>query len=244
MEHTQITSILSKLKSNLKNYNNKNGRNNNGRITSWNKGSKRRRLYRIVDLHRKHTHGIVIGLEYDPNRKALLARIFNPDTKINNYILAPTNLRRGHIIRSDSGQSINGYSQKLRYIPTGKLVYNIPLKVGDIGQLIRAPGSFGRLVKKTTDVAQIELKSGTCKWFSLETLVSVGIVSNAHSKFNKLKKAGQSQWIGKKPVVRGVAMNPIDHPHGGGEGKSSGGRPSVTPWGKPTKGKPTRYNKE
>jgi len=216
MKYYETSFLTNKLKSNTKNYNNKNGRNNKGRITAWNKGIKRCRLYRNIDLYRKSTNGIVVGLEYDPNRKAFLARIFNPDTKINNYILAPTNLKGGQIVRSNSEQSENGYSQKLRYVPTGRLIYNIPLKVGQIGQTIRAPGTFARLIKKNEKAAQIQLKSGTCKWFHIETIVSLGVVSNEQSKFNKLKKAGHSIWIGKKPVVRGVAMNPIDHPHGGG----------------------------
>lgn len=243
MRYNKPTFLNNNLKSNVKNYIRANGRNNKGRITVWHKGNGHQHLYRKIDLHRKDTHGIVIGLEYDPNRKAFLARVFNPDTKKNNYILAPTNIEKGQVIRSNSEHNKNGYSQKLRYVPTGQLIYNIPIKSGHVGQISRAPGSFGKLIKKTQQFGQIELKSGYLKWLNIDTIVSLGIVSNTESQFKKLKKAGQSRWLGKRPTVRGVAMNPVDHPHGGGEGKSSGGRPSVTPWGKPTKGKPTRQNK-
>lgn len=223
--------------------NRRNGRNNAGRITIWHKGGGHKRLYRYIDLHRKNTHGIVIGLEYDPNRNASIARVYNPDNNTNTYILAPTKLKQGHIVRSNSEQNKNGYSQKLRYVPTGQFVHSIPLKLEQEGKLLRAPGSFGKLIKKNNQGAQIELKSGQYKWFHRDTIVSIGIIGNLHLRFKKLSKAGQSRWLGKRPTVRGVAMNPVDHPHGGGEGKSSGGRPSVTPWGKPTKGKPTKQIK-
>lgn len=239
----QIFFLKNKLKKYTKGYTGATGRNNKGRVTAWHRGGKHQQLYRTIDLYRKNTHGIVIGLEYDPNRKCFLARIFNPDTNQNNYILAPTKLKRGDIIRSDSEQNINGHSQKLRYIPTGSFIHNLSLSPGQKGKIIRSPGSFGRLIKKTDLMAQIRLKSGKYHWFSIDTLASLGVVSNSDHKFIKLKKAGQNRWRGKRPIVRGVAMNPIDHPHGGGEGKSSGGRPSVTPWGKPTKGKPTKINK-
>ena len=235
--------LKTNLKSNVKNYNRATGRNHTGHITIWHKGGGHKRVYRDIDLYRKDTNGIVIGLEYDPNRAAFIARIYNPDTKKNNYILAPTNLRKGHIVRSNSEQNKNGYSQRLKYIPTGQLIHNVPLKLDHKGKMFRAPGSFGRLIKKNDQCAKIELKSGYYKWLNINTLVSIGTVSNSQLQFKKLRKAGHSRWLGKRPTVRGVAMNPIDHPHGGGEGKSSGGRPSVSPWGKPTKGKPTRQLK-
>nr|QWK44959.1 ribosomal protein L2 [Protohalopteris sp.] len=233
------------LKSNTHAWNFSNGRNNKGHITAWHRGGRHARLYRNIDLQRKYTHGIVIGLEYDPNRTAFLARVFNPDIQKNNYILAPTELEPGDIIRSDKGPlksiySDNGHSQKLRYINTGKLVYNLSLRANGHGQILRAPGACGKLIKKTQDLAEIKLKSGQYRWFSIDTIATLGVVSNSSKRFSQLKKAGQTRWIGRRPTVRGVAMNPIDHPHGGGEGKTSGGRPSVTPWGKPTKGKPTK----
>ncbi|CAL8412660.1 unnamed protein product [Dictyota dichotoma] len=217
----------------------KSGRNNTGQITVWHKGNRHPRLYRKIDFKRHSTNGIVVGLEYDPNRGAFLARIFNPDTRVNNYILAPDKIKIGNVIRSDSEHTINGHSQKIRYIPTGSSIFNISTKPGGIGKFIRAPGNFGTLIKKTNTEAQLVLNSGQKKWFNINTLATIGIVSHPNKKLRKLKKAGQSRWLGRKPVVRGVAMNPVDHPHGGGEGKTSGGRPSVTPWGNPTRGKRT-----
>lgn len=233
------------LKSNTHAWNFSNGRNNIGRITAWHRGGGHNRLYRDIDFQRKNTHGIVVGLEYDPNRTAFIARIFNPDTQKNNYILAPTQLKKGDVIRSNVGPlktiyTNNGHSQKLRYINTGKLVHNLSLKANGCGQILRAPGACGKLIKKTENLAEIKLKSGQCRWFNINTIATIGIVSNSDKRFSQLKKAGQTRWIGKRPIVRGVAMNPIDHPHGGGEGKTSGGRPSVTPWGKPTRGKSTK----
>lgn len=217
----------------------KSGRNNQGQITVWHRGKQHHRSYRKIDFNRNATNGIVVGLEYDPNRGAFLARIFNPDSSINNYILAPDNVKIGNVIRSDSEYSITGHSQKIRYIPTGSSIFNISAKPGGGGKFARAPGNFGILVKKTNTEAQILLNSGQKKWFKINTIATIGVVSNPYKKFKKLKKAGQSRWLGRKPIVRGVAMNPVDHPHGGGEGKTSGGRPSVTPWGNPTRGKRT-----
>lgn len=215
------------------------GRNNTGRITSWHRGGGHKRLFRNIDLLRAKTDGIVLNLEYDPNRTANIARIYNPDNQNTNYILAPNTLIQGDIIRSQSDISDTGHSQKLKYIATGTLIYNISLKADQPGKLLRAAGSFGILIKKTSKKAQIQLKSGTMRWFPIEASASIGVVSNSSIRYKKLKKAGQNRWLGKRPKVRGVAMNPVDHPHGGGEGKTSGGRPSVTPWGKPTRGAPT-----
>nr|ALG63447.1 ribosomal protein L2 [Saccharina sp. ye-C] len=218
------------------------GRNNKGHITAWHRGGGHSRLYRDIDLKRKSTQGIVIGLEYDPNRSALLARIFNPDTKKHNYIIAPTKIKKGDVIRSNSTRSglQNGHSKILQNILTGSLIYNLSLSPGKDGKILRAPGAFGRILKRTKTLAKIRLKSGQYRWFDIKTIATNGVVSNPDSRFTKLKKAGQSRWLGRRPTVRGVAMNPIDHPHGGGEGKTSGGRSSVTPWGKPTKGPSTR----
>ncbi|CAM9258254.1 unnamed protein product [Discosporangium mesarthrocarpum] len=218
------------------------GRNNTGRITSWQKGGGHLRSYRQVDFIRKSTQGIVLGLEYDPNRSAFLGRIYNPDTKTQHYILAPNQLKTGEVIRSKSDQGINGHSQTLRHITTGSIIHNLSFHPNGCGQVLRAPGAFGQVLQKKQNLAQIKLKSGQYKWFNLETIASLGMVSNPNHHLKKLRKAGQSRWLGRRPSVRGVAMNPIDHPHGGGEGKTSGGRPSVTPWGKPTKGKPSGHN--
>nr|YP_009049437.1 ribosomal protein L2 [Sargassum muticum]YP_010381314.1 ribosomal protein L2 [Sargassum kjellmanianum]UVW81848.1 ribosomal protein L2 [Sargassum siliquastrum]AIE46232.1 ribosomal protein L2 [Sargassum muticum]UDH59699.1 ribosomal protein L2 [Sargassum kjellmanianum]UQV81232.1 ribosomal protein L2 [Sargassum muticum] len=222
------------------------GRNNKGRITSWHRGGYHKRLYRKIDFKRKYTQGIVIGLEYDPNRSAHLARIFNPDTKKQNYILATTNLQKGDVVRSNSTHYglNNAHSRSLDRILTGTPIHNISLYPGENGQLLRASGSYGRVLKKTKKLAQIRLKSGQYRWFDIKAQATNGIIGNTEHRFIKLKKAGRARWLGHRPVVRGVAMNPIDHPHGGGEGKTSGGRPSVTPWGKPTKGARTRRLKK
>ena len=235
--------FLSKpLKSLTKSWNSSTGRNNKGQITAWHRGGGHARLYRNIDLERKHTQGIVIGLEYDPNRSAFLARVFNPDTKKHSYIIAPLKIKKGDVIRSNSKRNgiQNGHSKTLRYIMTGSFIHNLSTRPGQNAKILRAPGAFGLVIKKTKNLVKVRLKSGQSRWFDIKTIATNGIVSNIDSRFNKLYKAGQSRWLGRRPIVRGVAMNPIDHPHGGGEGKTSGGRPSVTPWGKPTKGQPTK----
>ena len=235
--------FLSKpLKSQTKSWNSSTGRNNKGQITAWHRGGGHARLYRNIDLKRRQTQGVVVGLEYDPNRSAFLARIFNPDTKKHNYIIAPTKLKRGDVIRSNSTRNglQNGHSKKLQHIMTGSLIHNLSLAPGKNAKILRAPGACGLILRRTKTLAKVRLKSGQVRWFDIKTIATNGVVSNSDSRFKKLKKAGQSRWLGRRPTVRGVAMNPIDHPHGGGEGKTSGGRPSVTPWGKPTKGPLTR----
>nr|QWK44993.1 ribosomal protein L2 [Analipus japonicus] len=235
------------LKSQTHAWNSSNGRNNQGYITAWHRGGGHARLYRNIDFQRKNTQGIVVGLEYDPNRSAFLARVFNPDTKKHNYILAPTKIKKGDIIRSNSirGGLQNGHSKTLRHILAGSLIHNLSVQPGKDGKILRAPGAFGQIIKRTSALAKVRLKSKQYRWFAIETMATNGVVSNPNYQFKKLKKAGQSRWLGRRPTVRGVAMNPVDHPHGGGEGKTSGGRPSVTPWAKPTKGKKTkRFRKQ
>lgn len=238
--------IKKPLKSQIKACKTLSGRNNKGRITSRHRGGCHKRLYRNIDFKRKDTQGIVIGLEYDPNRSSYLARIFNPDNKEQNYVLATTNIQKGDIVRSNSTHSglNNAHSKPLGRILTGTPIHNISLHPGGDGKLLRASGSFGQILKKTKKFAQIRLKSGQYRWFHIETQATKGIIGNTEHRFIKLKKAGRARWLGHRPVVRGVAMNPVDHPHGGGEGKTSGGRPSVTPWGKPTKGATTRRLKK
>lgn len=230
------------LKSKTKYWKSSTGRNNKGRITAWHRGGGHAKLHRSIDLKRIDTQGIIVGIEYDPNRSAFLARIFNPDKKKHNYIIAPTKIKRGDIIRSNSKHSgsQNGHSKSLKNIMTGSLIHNLSITVGNDAKFLRAPGAYGLILKRTKNLAKVRLKSGQSRWFDIKTMATNGIVSNTESRFNKLKKAGQSRWLGRRPIVRGVAMNPIDHPHGGGEGKTSGGRPSVTPWGKPTRGQSTR----
>nr|WVH38384.1 ribosomal protein L2 [Colpomenia sinuosa] len=230
------------LKSLTKSWNSSTGRNHKGRITAWHRGGGHTKLYRNIDFKRKHTQGIVVGLEYDPNRSAFLARIFNPDTQQHTYIIAPSKIKRGDIIRSNSKRNglQNGHSKSLQYIMTGTLIHNLSVFPGQNAKILRAPGACGLILKRTKNLAKVRLKSGQYRWFDIKTIATNGIVGNTNSRFNKLYKAGQSRWLGRRPIVRGVAMNPVDHPHGGGEGKTSGGRPSVTPWGKPTKGKFTK----
>ena len=234
--------ITRPLKSQTRAWNPSTGRNHKGRITAWHRGGGHARLYRSIDFKRKTTQGIVVGLEYDPNRSAFLARVFNPDKKKHSYILAPTKIKKGDVIRSNSRRNglQNGHSKTLRHILTGSLVYNLSVHPDKDGKILRAPGAFGLILKRTTTLAKIRLKSGQYRWFDIRTMATNGIVSNPDTGFAKLKKAGQSRWLGRRPTVRGVAMNPVDHPHGGGEGKTSGGRPSATPWAKPTKGPSTR----
>nr|YP_011007912.1 ribosomal protein L2 [Aureophycus aleuticus]WBP69743.1 ribosomal protein L2 [Aureophycus aleuticus] len=241
MKQNKQIFITPSLKSQKWAWNHSTGRNNKGHITAWHRGGGHSRLHRNIDLKRKSTQGIVVGLEYDPNRSAFLARIFNPDTKEHNYIIAPNKIKKGDVIRSNSARSgfQNGHSKTLQNILTGSLIYNLSLSPGKDGKILRAPGAFGRILKRTKTLAKIRLKSGQYRWFDIKTIATNGIVSNADSRFENLRKAGQSRWLGRRPTVRGVAMNPIDHPHGGGEGKTSGGRSSSTPWGKPTKGPST-----
>nr|YP_010032383.1 ribosomal protein L2 [Schizocladia ischiensis]QOW07597.1 ribosomal protein L2 [Schizocladia ischiensis] len=220
------------------------GRNNKGRISAWHRGGGHSSLYRQIDLDRKDLQGIVICLEKDPNRFAFLARVFNPDTQNQAYIIAPKDLKKGDIIRSGKLKDLQiGHSRPLRHIPTASFLHNLSQAPGKKAQYLRAPGAFGHLVKKTYTQALIKLQSGEYKYFPLESIATVGIVGNQDWKLMSLGKAGKSRHLGRRPRVRGVAMNPVDHPHGGGEGKTSGGRPSVTPWGKPTKGQATVLKK-
>nr|YP_011008301.1 ribosomal protein L2 [Ishige okamurae]WBP70202.1 ribosomal protein L2 [Ishige okamurae] len=227
--------LKSSLKAKRHSWNSSKGRSNKGRITVWQRGGGHPRLYREVDLHRKTTNGITVGIEYDPNRSSFLARIFNPDTISYNYILAPIGVKKGDVVKSGLTRFGNGHSNKLKKLNTGTIVHNLSLKPGEKGQMLRSPGSYGKLLRKNAGFAQIKMRSGGIRWFDVNTIATIGIVGNHNVRYLKLRKAGQARWLGKRPSVRGVAMNPVDHPHGGGEGKTSGGRPSVTPWGKPTR---------
>ncbi len=221
------------------------GRNNTGRITSWHRGGGHKRLYRIIDFKRNKfdIEAQVTRIEYDPNRSAHIALIKYSDESLS-YILAPNGLKVGdNIIASMSADIKVGNTNKLKNIPVGTIVHNIEMKPGKGGQIARSAGSFATLVGKDSGYAQIKLPSNELRIVSLECLASIGSLSNADRKNTNFGKAGRRRWLGRRPVVRGVAMNPIDHPHGGGEGKTSGGRHPVTPWGKPTKGKKTRNNK-
>jgi len=221
------------------------GRNNLGRITSRRIGGGHKKRYRIIDFRRSKVdvQGVVERIEYDPNRSAHLALVKYDDNNYS-YILAAQGLRKGSKVVSSEGAEINpGNALPLKKIPVGTTIHNIEMKPGKGGQLARSAGSAAQLIGRDGKYAQIKLGSGEVRLILSECLASIGSVSNPDKKNTKIGKAGRNRWLGRRPSVRGVAMNPIDHPHGGGEGRTSGGRHPVTPWGKSTKGKRTRINK-
>tara|TARA_Y100001949_G_scaffold172382_1_gene176286 strand:+ start:1171 stop:1995 length:825 start_codon:yes stop_codon:yes gene_type:complete len=221
------------------------GRNNLGRITSRRIGGGHKKKYRIIDFRRSKVdvQGVVERIEYDPNRSAHLALVKYDDNNYS-YILAAQGLTKGSKVISSEGAEINpGNALPLKKIPVGTTIHNIEMKPGKGGQLARSAGSAAQLIGRDGKYAQIKLGSGEVRLILSECLASIGSVSNPDKKNTKIGKAGRNRWLGRRPSVRGVAMNPIDHPHGGGEGRTSGGRHPVTPWGKSTKGKRTRINK-
>ncbi len=221
------------------------GRNNNGRITAFREGGGHKRKYRLIDFKRRSDgqFATVERFEYDPNRSSFIALIKYEDNTLS-YILAPQKLNVGDkIVSGDKVDIKTGNSAPLKNIPVGTIVHNVEMRPGKGGQLARAAGSYVQLVGKDSNMALIRLRSGEVRQVSCECRATIGAVSNADHQNTTIGKAGRSRWLGIRPSVRGVAMNPIDHPHGGGEGKTSGGRHPVTPWGKPTKGKRTRTNK-
>ncbi len=223
------------------------GRNNLGRITIWHRGGGHKKLYRIIDFKRsmQDVPATVERIEYDPNRTAFIA-LLKFDNGQHSYILAPQKLKVGDKIIASNSTDTDikiGNCLPLKNIPVGTTVHNVEMKAGKGGQIARSAGSSVDLVGKDAGYAQIKLRSGELRLVPLECYATIGVVSNPDQKNTNLGKAGRSRWLGRRPVVRGVAMNPVDHPHGGGEGKTSGGRHPVTPWGFPTKGKKTRKNK-
>ena len=223
----------------------KGGRNNPGRITARRRGGGHKRRYREIDFKRTKFDmpATVERLEYDPNRTAFIALIRYQDGELG-YILAPQRLKAGDVVVAGDKADIKpGNAMPMANIPVGTIIHNVEMKVGKGGQIARAAGTYVQLVGKDQGYAQIKLSSGELRMVRAECMATVGAVSNSDKARIKLGKAGRKRWMGKRPSVRGVAMNPIDHPHGGGEGRSSGGRHPVTPWGKPTKGKRTRNNK-
>lgn len=222
------------------------GRNNHGRITMWHRGGGHKRTYRMIDFKRRKYDvvGTVERLEYDPNRTAFIALITYEDGE-QAYILAPQRLAVGDQVISGERQDIKpGNAMPLRSIPVGTIIHNVELKAGKGGQLARAAGTYVQLVGRDAGYALLRLTSGEVRMVRAECMATIGAVSNPDQQNIKLGKAGRKRWLGKRPVVRGVVMNPVDHPHGGGEGRTSGGRHPVTPWGVPTKGKRTRSNKK
>jgi large subunit ribosomal protein L2 len=224
----------------------KGGRNNTGRITARYQGGGHKRSYRIIDFKRRKLDmvGTVERLEYDPNRTAFIALIKYEDGHLA-YILAPQRIAAGDkVVSGLSGVDIKpGNAMPLSAMPVGTIVHNVEMKPEKGGQIARSAGTYAQLVGRDAGMAILRLNSGEQRLVSGMCFATVGAVSNAdHGNIN-LGKAGRNVWLGKRPHVRGVAMNPVDHPHGGGEGRTSGGRHPVSPWGQPTKGKRTRQNK-
>jgi len=221
------------------------GRNNHGRITSRFRGGGHKQTYRVVDFKRRKRDmpAVVQRLEYDPNRTAFIALVKYQDGELA-YILAPQRLKAGDQVVASARADIKpGNAMPLSAIPVGTIVHNIEMKPGAGGKIARAAGQYAQLVGKDAGYAQIKLMSGELRMVRGECMGSIGAVSNPDNSNQSLGKAGRSRWLGRKPHNRGVVMNPVDHPHGGGEGRTSGGRHPVTPWGKPTKGYKTRVNK-
>jgi len=221
------------------------GRNNTGRITARRMGGGHKQAYRLVDFKRRKFDmpAVVERLEYDPNRTAFIALIKYEDGTLS-YILAPQRLKAGDSVVAGEKVDVKpGNAMPLKNIPVGTIVHNVEMKPGKGGQLARAAGTYLQIVGRDQGYAQLKLPSGELRVVRGDCMATVGAVSNPDQANIVIAKAGRSRWLGIRPSVRGVAMNPIDHPHGGGEGRSSGGRHPVTPWGKPTKGRKTRQNK-
>ena len=225
--------------------NKKGGRNNSGRITMRRKGGGAKRLYRLIDFKRNKLDikGTVERIEYDPNRTAFIALVKYEDGE-KSYILAPQRIKVSDTIISSSSSDIKpGNAMPFTGMPIGTIVHNVELKRGKGGQIARAAGSYAQFVGRDGNYAQLRLSSGEMRLVRQECIATVGAVSNPDNSNQNFGKAGRNRNKGIRPSVRGVVMNPIDHPHGGGEGRTSGGRHPVTPWGKPTKGARTRTNK-
>jgi large subunit ribosomal protein L2 len=221
------------------------GRNNFGRMTSRSRGGGHKRQYRLIDFKREKIDipARVAGIEYDPNRSTRIALLFYADGE-KRYILAPLDLKVGDTVVSSANADIKpGNALPIANIPLGTTIHNIELKPGCGGQMARSAGTYGQLMAKEDKYGQIKLPSGEVRKVLLTCKATIGQCGHLLHERISLGKAGRSRWLGKRPEVRGVAMNPVDHPHGGGEGKSSGGRHPVTPWGVPTKGYKTRKKK-
>ena len=221
------------------------GRNNFGRVTIWQRGGGHKRRYRMIDFKRRKFDmpATVERIEYDPNRSAFIALIRYQDDELA-YILAPQRLGVGDTVVAGERVDVKpGNAMPLKSIPVGTIVHNVELKPGRGGQIARAAGTYIQLVGRDAGYAQLKLGSGEVRVVRSDCMATIGAVSNPDRSNQSIGKAGRNRWLGKRPHVRGVAMNPIDHPHGGGEGRTSGGRHPVTPWGQPTKGKKTRKNK-
>jgi large subunit ribosomal protein L2 len=222
------------------------GRNNHGRTTVRFRGGGHKRTYRLVDFKRRAKFGVpatVERLEYDPNRTAWIALLKYQDGELS-YIIAPQRLKAGDtVVAAERADIKPGNAMPLSSIPVGTIVHNVEMKAGAGGKVARSAGTFVQLVGKDIGYAQLKLMSGEVRTVRAECMATIGAVSNPDNSNQQIGKAGRSRWLGRRPHNRGVVMNPVDHPHGGGEGRTSGGRHPVTPWGKPTKGAKTRNNK-
>ena len=221
------------------------GRNNRGEITIWHRGGGHKRQYRIIDFRRDKT-GIpahVSSIEYDPNRSAFIALLTYADGE-KRYILQPLGLKVGDkVLSGPEADIVVGNALPIKNIPAGSLVHNIELRPGKGGQVVRSAGAAAQVLAKEGDYAQVRLPSGEIRKINVECMATIGQVGNLDHENISIGKAGRKRWLGIRPTTRGVAMNPVDHPLGGGEGKSSGGRHPTTPWGQPTRGYKTRRNK-
>jgi len=222
------------------------GRNNRGRITTRHIGGGHKQHYRVIDFRRADKDGIpakVERLEYDPNRSANIALVLFADGE-RRYIIAPKGIKAGDAIAAGAEAPIkNGNTLQLKSIPVGTVVHCVEMKPGKGAQIARSAGTSAQIVAREGNYCTLRLRSGEMRKILTECRATIGEVSNGEHSLRRLGKAGASRWRGVRPTVRGVAMNPVDHPHGGGEGKTSGGRHPVTPWGVPTKGYKTRTNK-
>jgi len=221
------------------------GRNSFGRITSRHIGGGHKQKYRIIDFRRDKIDipGKVASIEYDPYRSARIALVNYADGE-KRYILAPSEIAVGTVIMSGATADIKpGNTLPLRLIPLGTIIHNVELKIGKGAQMVRSAGTFAQLMAKDGKYVQVKLPSGEVRMVLQDCMATIGQVGNLDHEKVSIGKAGRSRWLGRRPKVRGVAMNPVDHPHGGGEGRTSGGRHPVTPWGIPTKGYKTRKNK-
>ena len=220
------------------------GRNNFGRITARHRGGGHRRRYRIIDFKRNKFDSIAVvkTIEYDPNRSSRIALVLYPDNE-KRYVIAPDGLKVGdEIVSTKEGQAPfkAGNAMPLGKIPEGLLVHNVELKPGKGAQMVRSAGSYARIMASDSGMVTLKLPSGELRMVAENCLATIGSVGNKSHENISIGKAGRSRWLGRRPKVRGVAMNPVDHPHGGGEGKTSGGRHPVSPWGTPAKGYRTR----
>ena len=221
------------------------GRNNQGHLTSWWRGGGHKRLYRVIDFRRdkKDIPAKVLTIEYDPNRSARIALLAYADGE-KRYILQPFGVKVGDVlIAGDVVDILPGNCLPLKNIPLGTQIHNVELRMGKGGQIARSAGSSVQLVAREGAYASVKMPSSEIRRIHVECVATIGQVGNLDHENVSLGKAGRNRWLGKRPHVRGVVMNPVDHPHGGGEGKTSGGRHPVTPWGQPTKGFKTRRRK-